>query len=442
MRKILGTLKESYDHLDIIDNAFLKHPHTYSSLYKELDKELQNANEMVDGILFTNELYVGGKKRGPKYGYSRQMILSDVIQYIVNGRGYFYAKKSQEATENFVRIILLITNQLMLWDSLGTEIELRNKTLGELEKKLGKAFVKDEEMEKQLKALKKYKGPVGLPVSTLKVPKYVKIILDVEKDEKAKELMDSYYDSILPKPLGLWGELIVYAYLLRMNLGYIFPLLLTQEIISGDAKESLNPPDYLLLPRSIKNPKMLGIEVGAGKDIQSGIFSTVVGIPTATKVNMDNPKRCCICGKWILFCPYIIENFCDFNQKIENITKPVSCIDSNCPHYSKEQIIKGDCLYSCHQGGLSETPLMKTESSVEGYHFHLSCLLKTKKPKISENKIRAFYPYIKGLEKVEKLVLKDQKYKDKISNLESENKELKAQLKDLEKVVKKLKPKD
>lgn len=436
MNNILSSLKNSVKHLDIIDKAFLKFNHEYSSIYKYINKELRNTDKSLGGNFFTEELYVGGKKKGREKGYSRQMILSDVIQFIINGRGYFYAMRNQEAMKNYIKIILLMTNQLMIWDSLGTEVNMRKQVLKKLKRSIGSSFIKDTDMQNQYHAILKYKGAIGLPVRDLKVPATIKRILNEKDSKKAKEKLDNFYDSILPKPLGLWGELLVYTYLLRKNIGYIFPLLLIQEILSGDSNDSLNPPDFLILPRRIKSLKLLGIEVGAGKDIQSGDFSTLTGIPTTTKANMDNPKRCCICGKWILFCPYVINEYSDLDKKIENIHKPIKCTKIKCPYYSKEEIMGGKCQYSCHQGGLNDKHVMEMKGNKNKYHFHLSCLLKTKNHKISEAKIKTFYPYVGGLGVLEKVVNKELSYITKIKRLEQENKKIRDKYKE---EIKKLK---
>lgn len=427
MDNIFSALDNSVKHLRTIDKAFLDFKHEYSEVYRDINKDLKETDNSLVANLFSEELYVGGKKSGRDKGYSRQMILSDVIQYIVNGRGYFYAMRNQKAMKSYIKIILLMTNQLMIWDSLGTEVKLRRQVLKELNNKIGSSFVKDEDMQKQFSAILKYDGPIGLPVHDLNIPKKIKKILCEDNSQKAKGKMDNFYDSLLPKPLGLWGELLVYAYLLRKNIGYIFPLLLTQEILSGDANDSLNPPDFIILPRRITSLKLLGIEVGAGKDFQSGTFSTLTGIPTTTKANTDNPKRCCICGKWILFCPYVIEKFSNLDKEIKDITKPIKCAKIICPYYKKEDILNGKCPYTCHQGGLNDKHIMEMKGNKDKYHFHLSCLLKTKNHKMSENRIRTFYPYVLGLEDIEKVVKKEINYITKIRELERKNKDMKTQ---------------
>ena len=63
--------------------------------------------------------------------------------------------------------------------------------------------------------------------------------------------METWFDSLFPKNIGLWGELLVYAYLLRKKIGFVFPLLLTQYLISGNYDNILKVPDFLIIPFNI-----------------------------------------------------------------------------------------------------------------------------------------------------------------------------------------------
>jgi len=177
-------------------------------------------------------------------------------------------------------------------------------------------------------------------------------------------------------------------------------LLLNQRLLTGESKVYLKPPDMLLLPYGQQT--FYGIEVGGGKEVQSGNFSIITGLPTATKANMDNPKRCCICGKWMLFCPQVVEDYCDIDKKIEDVQKAIKCTQ-NCRFFTKEDILKGKCPYAMHKGGNPENYVMKMKSS--SYHFHYNCLKADAhgRDNITESSIVAYYPYVKGLEEFENM---------------------------------------
>lgn len=421
---ILKAMKKSIVHLQIIDSVFSTSEYPEKDIYLKLKEEIQELDNVFPSNRFTEEFYVGGKKRNTRAqnGFSRQMILSDIIQYIINGRGYFYAIKSKEAMKAYIKIILNLLTQLMIFDSCVVEVELRNRILKELTKSLGSDLYKNEENKKQYEALLIHDSYVGFPIKEPSINPEVlaKLGLNDTEINKALKNLGNYYDSLFPKILGLWGEILVYLYLLRKNLGFIFPLLLNQRLLSGNHKVFLKPPDFLLQPFGKEG--YFGIEVGAGKDIQSGDFSIITGIPTATKANTDNPKRCCICGKWMIFCPKVINEYSDIDFKIEDFEKPIKCIE-DCVYFTKEEILNGNCPYAMHKGGNPKNVIMKMTGS--RYHFHLKCMLNDPngKNQINESKILIYYPYVIGLENFENINIDvdliDQKI-DKLKKLISE----------------------
>jgi hypothetical protein len=407
---LLDSLTKSIKHLQAIDKAFSEGSYPEKDLYLQIKKNIKSLNKK-SGFLFTDELYVGGKKAGKKgTGYGRQMILSDIITYIIAGRGYFYAIKSKESMQNFMEITLNVINQLMIFDSLTTNVELRNKVLNTLEKTIGNDFFKEKERSEENNALKAYHGAIGLPLQEFKPEKAVMDILSSDEDEGQKRL-ENWFDSILPKELGLWGELLVYIYLLRQKMGYVLPLLLTQYLISGYYDNVLKVPDFLIIPFNIQE-KMIGIEVGGGKETQSTRFSNLTGITIATKANADNPKRCPICGKWILFCPMIIRRFCNQDFEILKMSEPVRCLAECDVFHDKSDITNGKCPFSSVRGVRPKNHVMKFEYSPATYHFHLQCALKDPEAceEIKENNILTYYPYIKGLEDLEGMLQEDKEY--------------------------------
>lgn len=420
---LLESLMKAVRHLQLIDEVFSEENYQEKDLYIRTKNRIGVLNKK-SGFLFSDELYVGGKKGGRK-GYGRQMILSDLITYIVAGRGYFYARRSKECMENFIEITLHIINQLMFFDSLTTNAKLRERVLNKLMKTIGEDFYKEKERFQEYRALKVYDGAIGLPLEEFEPDKKVLTLLSSGKKEARKRL-ENWFDSLLPKELGLWGELIVYVYLLRQKMGYVLPLLLTQYLISGYHDNILKVPDFIVIPFHIEE-KMIGIEVGGGKETQSTKFSNLSGITIATKANADNPKRCPICGSWILFCPMIIKRFCNQDYEILNMSSPVKCLDECDIFENKNDIMKGKCPFSSVKGVNPEDHVMKFKYAPTTYHFHLCCALKdTRASKdIKRNNVVTYYPYVKGLEDLEELIVEDKGYiikklKKKIKNLEKQ----------------------
>jgi len=431
MDVFLDALMKSVVHLKTIDEVLSEEEYDEKDLYLKIKENIKKLNEKTGFYKFSDEIYVGGKKGGKK-GYGRQMILSDLITYIIVGRGYFYAVKSKEAMQNFIKITLNVINQLMIFDSLTTNAELRKKVLLELERRIGKDFFKEENRKKEHDALKVYKGPIGLPLEKFEPGKEVLRMLSCDKKEAQKRL-ENWFDSLLPKELGLWGELIVYVYLLRQKMGYILPLLLTQYLISGYHDNILKVPDFLIIPFGMKE-KAIGIEVGGGKEAQSTKFSLLTWTPISTKVNADNPKRCPICGKWILFCPMVIDRFSNLDFEITDMTAPIKCL-KECNIYSKEDIIQGKCPYSSVKGIEPKEHVMKFKYNPKTYHYHLQCALKDPQASemIREENVVTYYPYIKGLEDLENLITRE----DKTYVIEK----LKKKIKELENQLEKRRPK-
>lgn len=428
MDEILDSLRKSVEHLEILDKIFSSEDYPEKTEYLELKKEIKEISDTDPFFKFTDELYVGGKKgRGIK-AYGRQMILSDIVTYIISGRGYFYASRNEETMRAFIKLILKLTNQLMLFDSLTNNVNLRKKFLGRLESKFGDSLFKEEVIKREHEALKLHDSPIGFPVKDPDISDDVKGILN-ETEKKTITHLENYYDSLLPKPLGLWGELLVYAYLLRQRMGYVLPLLLTQKLISGYYDEVLKVPDFILIPFTTGKP-VFGIEVGAGKETQSTPFYAITGIKPATKANANNPKRCIICGKWMLFCPVAIERYSDLDFKIDDLSKPIKCLEE-CNKFTREEILQGKCPFAMVQGADPENYVMIMKGNKSKYHFHLRCVLKDRKASrnISEAKILTYYPYVSGLEEVEFLVKTDL---EKIRSLEDEVADRDQKIKNLE----------
>jgi hypothetical protein len=139
----------------------------------------------------------------------------------------------------------------------------------------------------------------------------------------------------------------------------------------------------------------------------------------------------------MLFCPLAIDRYSDLNQEIIGLKKPIKCVDE-CDRYSRDEIIAGECPYAMHRGGNPANYIMEMKSSKTAgasYHFHLRCLLSDPvgKENIDEKKIRTYYPYVSGLEKLERTV---QNKDSKILQLEKELKEKEDIIESLEERLK------
>lgn len=434
MDVLLEAITKSIMHLKKLDEVFSSEKYPEESEYKSVKENIRRV--CTEGeIRFADEFYVGGKEKPRRPKYSRVMILSDIVTYIVSGRGYFYAVRSEENMSRFLKLILFLINQLMLFDSMTTNVKLRKKFLQAMEETFDETdLFKQELMKKEHKALKAYNGPIGFPIKEFNPGRTVfeELGEQTSEEDKCQELLENYYDSLLPKALGLWGELLTYAYLLRQKVGYVLPLLLTQQLISGIPRKKLAVPDILIIPFNIQNERMFGVEIGIGKETQSTEFFALTGITPTTKANADNPKRCTLCGKWMLFCPVVIERYSNLSCRIDNFKSSIKCL-KDCNVYRAEEILGGKCPYAMHRGGNPQNVIMKMGSSRragETYHFHLRCLLRdpTGKNNIAKSKIMTYYPFVSGLEKVEKLV----ENKDLII------KELKKSLKEKERMIEEL----
>lgn len=338
MEKVYKSLINSVEHLKILDEIFSV-PDNYSDKkdYQLYAENLEKFSEIDKEINFSQELYSQ---------YGRQMKLADVIEYIFFSRGIFSVinDRNQLIEENipkFLELVLRFTNLLMLYEITTTDQKIRKAFLLKIKKN-----IKEVGDEKDFDKLLNWDKWVGL----------------TEK-ETPKGAPSEYFDSILPKTAGgLWHEMLVYAFILRYDIGYIFPLLLHQKIVSLNKK--LSPPDLIILRKDTK--RYFGIEIGNLKERQSGGFMVPSGIPVVPldTMNCRISDRCPTCKKWIGICPKVIKDFSDPKHKI-NRTE-VRCL-YDCDRYTLAEKIDGKCPYIKYFNGL---------------HHHYNCVGEKEKKKI------------------------------------------------------------
>jgi len=373
MEDVFGKMKSALNHLEILHSVFERREnfeteeHLDYAIYKENEEKLRQVLGELD---FDNQLY---SAKG------RQMILADLLEYVFLGRGY-YSMRSKRDRQNFLRAILYFVNLLMCYEVMTVSNNLRQRVLEQLGNKITQ--LKDEEYYEELRD---FTGSVGLK----------------RGESDAARYLNNYFDSLLPKTAGgLWHELLVYIFLLRHDLGYIIPLLLTQRLMS--LHHSIVPPDFLIITY---DKHLYGIEVGTKKEIQSGSFSLQTAIPTATvdTINSRTSDRCPICKRWIPLCPYVIENYSNLDKRITK--SKVRCLDE-CALYPSEQIAIGNCAYTKYSRNKAKTLQHTHHDFANGLHYHYGCVLQNVSADLKNAIIDAkdtvalmtHYPYYGGLE--------------------------------------------
>ncbi|KXB05594.1 hypothetical protein AKJ50_00475 [candidate division MSBL1 archaeon SCGC-AAA382A13] len=395
MKEILENFEKSVKHLRVLDEIFGeecsgKDQTFYKESINKIDALLNEYDKALQNELYNSE--------------DRQMILSDLIEYIFTGRGYNFASQSKEHLHDFIEIILRFVNMLMCYDSLTSEVKARKKLLKSLREK--NILFKSEDLSEYLE---KSNGIAGVSTKDkYNIQKEEEIsdsLLKRSNESKKEELwnkLNEYYDTPLPKTAGgLWHELTVYAFLLKKKAGHVLPLLLSQRLLHG-GKNPIIPPDFILIT---EDKSLIGVEVGRKKEIQTGTFSLQTHIPTGT-VDTDRSRlsdRCPICLKWLPMCPKVIEDFANPDKEIEK--EEIKCIEE-CERYSEDEIAEGKCPYTKYSRKRAKTKDFTHHEYSDGYHYHYQCVLDQvdddMAEKIKEGKdktaLKNHYPYYNGLE--------------------------------------------
>jgi hypothetical protein len=384
MKQLLDRLAISVEHLKCLDEVFTKH----SKEYQRINTLLSSADFNAIYKEISRELYAGGKaSANSKVKLNRQMILGDVIEYIFSGRAYYYAAKSNKHLKNFYKLIFYSVNQLLLFDTITVNPELRKAYIEKLEEIIPNKILYektgDEELAEEIKD------------SDIKI-----------WQDKWTPKIDAFIDSLLPKTLGAPKELIVFVEFIRLKIGIIIPLLLIQRIFGN--RNPIAPPDFLILQ---SNKEIYGIEVGYKKELQSKEFSIRTSIPTFAvdlKNNMHN--RCPKCGENILYCDVMIENYANgtLNNVVTERNRKRRLYCSECSSFNN-----GVCKYSNYYGwvegkNFNGQPL-KSKSS---RHYHTCCvkddtyLYRRKPMNILANHREQFFAQLPEIDGIENLVIK------------------------------------
>lgn len=376
MDLIFEKLKYAVTHLEILHEVFQNSANFSGQEEFDCDIYIENTNKFNNLV---NELGLEKQLYGQ---HGRQMILADLVEYIYLGRGY-YSMRTKQDKGRFIKLILYLTNILMSYETITASDNLRAKVLRKLASQIPQIS-----KEERFNELLKHAGTVGLP----------------RNESDASKQLDKYFDSILPKTAGgLWHELLVFIFLLRNNIGYIIPLLLTQRLIG--LERNIIPPDFLIITHS---KQLFGVEVGTKKEIQSGSFSLQTSIPTATinTINSRASDRCPICHRWLQFCDYVIEKYSDFSFKISK--EEVKCL-RECNLYSEKETARGICPYTKYKRSNAPTLPHARHIFADGkHHYHYQCILKNVGQGVKEKiidacdntAIKTHYPFYAGLEEL------------------------------------------
>lgn len=373
MKLLLEKLGISVEHLKCLDEVFYERHEEYRRIEKILNSDLFKL--IYEEI--SRELYAGGKQPRGNLKLARQMILGDIIEYIFTGRAYYYAAKSENNFNNFLKLILYSVNQLLIYDSITVNSELRRIYLEKLEETIDDNILYEKPEDKELAEALKESGTV---LNDTEWKKY-----------------DLFVDSILPKTLGCPKELIVFAELLRLKKGIIIPLLLIQKLFGN--KNPIAPPDFLLAK---SNKELYGIEVGYAKEGQSREFSIRTSIPTfAVDLESNMHNRCPKCGEIILYCDPVIESYSNgtLDDKLEINSKRFLCYE--CPNFDN-----GSCKFSNYYGFREGVTFNGGDDGQGLRHYHARCVLndhytyRSQQKNISDhiNEFFAQIPKIQGLE--------------------------------------------
>jgi len=287
MKLLLDKLNISVEHLKCLNEVFSEHNEEYQRINALLSSDEFN----LIYAEISRELYAGGKTASnSQIKLNRQMILGDVIEYIFSGRAYYYAAKSTEHLTHFYKLIFYSVNQILLFDTITVNPELRRIYIEKLEERIPSEYLCEKEDDEELAAT--------IKESDVKI-----------WQEEWTSAIDDFVDSLLPKTLGAPKELVVFAEFIRLQIGILIPLLLIQRIFGK--KNPIAPPDFLILQ---SNKEIYGIEVGYKKELQSREFSIRTSIPTFAVDLKNNMHNRCVNGK--LQCTFFRKFECTFFSNI------------------------------------------------------------------------------------------------------------------------------
>lgn len=344
-------------HLGIVDSIL----DGVNAQYREMRQRLLAVPGYKD---LADQLYHGQSER--------QMVLGDLLLYIVTGRGYWAATESEEGFKDFIRMIMYTVNLLLIQETvLSARTSERQAFLESLRAANLEHFFASEKEQELYAELEAYEATI-----TVREPRPLYKVMD----------------SLLPRSLGTVNELLVYVYLLNRRIGYVVPLLVLQRLFGRG--ENIAPPDFLLI-RS--GGDIFGIEVGEGigrfsltrgKFEQVNRFSQDTSIPILT-TTAPHLYRCETCEEWITFCEEAISK----TSQGETIQEDISC--PSCPHYDE-----GGCPDITYYGQIE----VRGKRRRRHYRHHRDDdylqSRSLRSPEIAARKLIQYLPVVRGLERL------------------------------------------
>jgi len=362
MKDIIFRLKVLVRHLELVDRFFYENEDVYREFSDKM-KSLPHYGHLLDSI------YVGGD--------GRQMILADLLYYIILSRGITWMGTKDKS--ECIKLLLYISNMVLAQEHLtqAMYLNMRRKFMEYLEKimvkeNLGNLFFADDRVKEIYEKTK-----------------------NLDRDLEYRGSTRRYYrilDSLMIKPVGLAIELITYAHLLRFCKGFIIPLELHQRIFSKN--EYLAPPNYLVI---LNDGRIFGIEVKQAAVAPEHIFQFMAktGIPVLlASIPREIPLRCPKCKKWIMFCEKAINELASYDKPVSyyrDLNWKISCV--NCEYFKD-----GSCKYIVYYG--------KTANINENRHYHYHCvagdpMVERSIERNPEKKLLMYIPHVNGLEEIE-----------------------------------------
>jgi len=356
MRELAKRLRLSARHLTLVDKLATETFVEYAQMRRKL--------VAIPGYRrLARQLYHGQEKR--------QMMLGDILLYILTGRGYWVAVEDSEGFQQFIRILMYTANLLLIQETLlSARPKERRRFLKRFQSaRLAHFFASDDERTA-------YSDLIAFGSR-----------ITVKEPRRLYKVMDS----LLPRTPGLAIELIVYIQLLVKRLGYSVPLLVLQRLFRG--QETLAPPDYLLLR---PNGNVLGIEVGSGigqfsltpgKVDQVNWFTQDTSIPVVT-ATVPHLYRCATCDGWITFCDSVIER----TARADIPGESMSALE--CPYFGSTP-----CNHTVYYGRLEPggKPLRHHYYHLTGNRYVKNVL---RKDESKRAKLLHYFPFIKGRERL------------------------------------------
>jgi hypothetical protein len=361
MKELSKRLALSAKHLSLVDQIAADVYPEYSEMKAKL-KAIPGYRQL------SKQLYLGQSRR--------QMILGDILLYILTGRGFWAASESDEGLREFIQIILYVANLLLIQETLlSARQNERREFLRRLARSRIKDFFADDEELDKYKRLLSYQGRI-----TVREPRELYKVMD----------------SVLPRTPGVVYELLIYVHLLVRRLGYSVPLLVLQRLFRGE--ESIAPPDYLLLRQ---NAAVFGIEVGGGmgqfsmtqgKIDQVNRFTQDTGIPVLT-ATVPHIYRCALCDGWITFCDTVIERVSSRGTYTDSMPA------ADCQYSSDKKL----CPSTVYYGRLGPG-----QSPRRYHYYHLLNNQYVQRRALRSDadrkrKLIHYFPFVRGLERLEEI---------------------------------------